>query len=157
VGEPYTVLQVGAYRVGVIGLTRYPESEPESYVFLDPWEVLAALVPEVSEQADTVILLTNLTYRATMELVATVPGVDLAIAALPMQLPSAAVPMPRTGTLVVTAEQPITNHSGRRVGRLALLVDSDGSLTAEAWESRAMGDEFGDDPFMKALLDEFRE
>jgi 2',3'-cyclic-nucleotide 2'-phosphodiesterase (5'-nucleotidase family) len=157
VGEPYTIVQIGPYRIGVIGLTRYPNGELADYEILEPKEVLVQLVPEVEGQVDMVILLTNMSYRSVMELVEAVPGIDLAVAALPRQLPDRAVRTPQTRALVVTADQALRAHSGRRVGRLVVMVGRDGALSREAWVSVAMGPEIADDPDMKALLDRFRE
>lgn len=157
VGEPYTIVQIGQYRIGVIGLTRYPNGELADYEILEPKEVLVQLVPEVEEQVDTVILLTNLSYRSAMELVEAVPGIDLVVAALPRQLPDRAVRTSRTRALVVTADQALPGHSGRRVGRLVVMVGREGALSRETWVSVAMGPEIADDPDMKALLDRFRE
>jgi 2',3'-cyclic-nucleotide 2'-phosphodiesterase (5'-nucleotidase family) len=156
VGDPYTILQAGSYRIGVIGLTRLPDGELPDYEFLGPEGVLAELVPEVGEQVDIVVLLTNLRYRATLELAKAVPGIDLVVAALPRQLPDHAVRAAHTGTLVVTAEQPLPLHTGRRVGKLTVKVDSDGTLRSEVWASTPMGPEFADDSHMKELLDEYQ-
>ena len=156
VGEPYTILQVGPYRIGVIGLTRTPEAQFADLTVLDPEEVLTKVVPEVGRQVHTVVLLTNLSYRAALDLAQTVPGIDLVIAALPRQLPEGAVRAPETGSLVVVAEQPLPRHSGRRVGELTVVVDSDGTLQRERWSSIAMGPEYADDPDMRKLLDRYR-
>lgn len=156
VGEPYTVLQAGSYRIGVIGLTRLPDAELSDFEVLDPEGVLTKLVPEVGEQVDAVVLLTSLGYRSALELAEVVPGIDLVVAALPRQLPDHAVRAPQTGTLVVTAEQPLPRHTGRRVGKLTVMVDSDGRLSGEVWESTALGPEVADDPDMRELLDEYR-
>ena len=156
VGEPYTILQIGSFRVGVIGLTRVPDSPLADFTILAPGDVLAGLVPEVDGQVDSVIVLTNLSYRSALELAQAVPGIDLVVAALPRQLPDRAVRAPETGSLVVTAEQPLPRHTGRRVGRLAVVIDGDGTLRDEVWMSVAMGPELADDPDMRDLLDEFR-
>jgi hypothetical protein len=66
-----------------------------------------------------------------------------------------ALRLPEVGTLVVTAEQPFPRHTGRRVGRLAVLIESDGSLSGESWTSVSMGSQFADDLLMSALLDRF--
>ena len=156
VGDPYAIFRVGSYRVGVIGLTRFPDSELAGYEFVEPEVSLAKVVPEVGEQADTVILLTNLRYRSALELAEAVPGIDLVVAALPRQLPDHAVRASQTRTLVVTAEQPLPRHTGRRVGKLTVMVDSDGTLRGEVWASLPMGPEIADDPHMKELLDEYQ-
>ncbi len=156
VGEPYTVLQVGPYRLGVIGLTRIPESELADFVVVDPMDVLAELVHEVAEQVDAVVLLTNLSYRSAAELAQKVSGIDLVVAALPRQLPERAVRTPGTSSLVVVAEQPLPRHSGRRVGKLSVVIDSAGRLKDKGWKSISMGPELADDPEMRDLLDEYR-
>lgn len=156
VGDPYTILQAGSYRIGVIGLTRLPDGDLDDYEFLDPEGVLANLVSEVGEQVEAVVLLTNFRYRSALELADAVPGIDLVIAALPRQLPDHAVRVPHTGTLGVTAEQPLPRHTGRRVGKLTVRVDSDGTLRSEVWASAPMGPEIADDPQMKELLDEYQ-
>jgi 2',3'-cyclic-nucleotide 2'-phosphodiesterase (5'-nucleotidase family) len=156
-GEPYTVLEVGPYRVGVIGLTRDPGVELGDYLFLEPDDVLAELVPQVDAQVDTVVLLTNVAYRSAIELADAVSGIDLVIAALPRQLPDRAVRTTQTGSWVVTAEQPFPGHSGRRVGTLTVVVQSDGTLRVEAWESIGLGPEIADDAAMRDLLQVYGE
>jgi 2',3'-cyclic-nucleotide 2'-phosphodiesterase (5'-nucleotidase family) len=155
VGERYIILQVGSFRVGVIGLTRVPDSQLGDFTVLEPEEVLAVLVPEVDGQADTVIVLTNLSYRSALKLAQTVPGIDLVIAALPRQLPDRAVRASEAGSLVISAEQPLPRHTGRRVGRLEITIDSDGALKDEVWRSIAMGPEIADDLDMRELLSEY--
>ena len=156
VGEPYTVLQVGLYRIGVIGLTRIPEDQLADFVVLDPIDVLTDLVPEVAGQADAVVLLTNLRYRSAVGLAQAIPGIDLVVAALPRQLPERALRTPETDSLVVVAEQPLPRHSGRRIGKLAVVLDDAGRLEDKGWKSIAMGPEFVDDPEMRDLLNEYR-
>jgi 2',3'-cyclic-nucleotide 2'-phosphodiesterase (5'-nucleotidase family) len=157
VGEPYTVLDVGPYRIGVIGITRATDDELADYVLLEPEAVLAELVPEVAEQADIIVLLTNMPYRSAADLARAVPGIDLVIAALPRQLPERAVRATETGSLVVAAEQPLPLHSGRRVGTLTVMMQSDGTLTDESWESVSLGPEIADDRAMSGLLEEYGE
>jgi 2',3'-cyclic-nucleotide 2'-phosphodiesterase (5'-nucleotidase family) len=154
--EPYTILEVGGQRVGVLGLTR-PENEQGSHFqVLNPLEVAPDYIEEIGKQADTVIVLTNVGYRAAQEIAMAVPGIDLLVAALPGQLPDRAWRAPGTGTLVVTAEQPLTGHSGRRVGRLAVVVSADGELTQETWASIPMNNTLVDDLRMQALLEGYR-
>jgi 2',3'-cyclic-nucleotide 2'-phosphodiesterase (5'-nucleotidase family) len=150
---PFTVLDVAGHRVGIIGLTRMPDKPQAGFEVLDLEQALARYVPQVATQADTVVLLTNAGYRAVMDMVTAVPGIDLAVTGLPDQLPRAAVRAPETGTIVVTAEQPVALHTGRRVGRLVLTIGGDGSLSGESWESVPLDNQFADDPQMKALLD----
>jgi 2',3'-cyclic-nucleotide 2'-phosphodiesterase (5'-nucleotidase family) len=153
---PYAVLDVGGHPVGIIGLTRPPDTAVDGFQVLDPQTALASYVPRVREQAGTVVLLTNLSYRAAMELAGAVPGIDLVVAALPDQLPRQAIRVPKTGTLIVAAEQPVAKHTGRRLGRLVVTIGSDGKLSGESWESAQMDKSLADDPLMAATLDKYR-
>jgi 2',3'-cyclic-nucleotide 2'-phosphodiesterase (5'-nucleotidase family) len=155
VTQPYTILKVGAQRVGVIGLTRLPDVELADFEYLEPKEALSPLVAEVRAQADSVILLTNMPYRSALELVQEVPGIDLLVAALPTQLPDRAVRVLETGTLAVTAEQPLPRHAGRRIGKLVVTLGGDGTLGDEFWASVPLGPSVGDDPEMGALLEKY--
>lgn len=154
--QPYTVLDVGGQRLGVIGLTRQPDTPLIGFQVLDAQQSLARYVPEVAGQADVVILLTNLDYRTGAALVRGVPGIDLLVSALPDQVPGQAVRLPETGTIVVAADHPTPGHTGRRVGRLVVRLGSDGTLGGESWRSVPMDGTIADDPEMRALLDSFR-
>jgi 2',3'-cyclic-nucleotide 2'-phosphodiesterase (5'-nucleotidase family) len=156
VAAPYALVEVGDRELAIIGLTRMSEESPAAFQVLDPAAAATEYVQEVRNRVDTVILLTNLNYRAGLALAEGVPGIDLLVAALPGQLPQAAVRIPATGTLVVAAEQPSPRHTGRRVGRLSVTIDADGGLVHRAWESVWMDGTIPDDLGMTAFLDAAR-
>jgi 5'-nucleotidase len=157
VTKPYTLLEVGGHRLGIIGLTRVPQESESAFRILDPQEAAARFVPEVARQVDTVIVLTNMKYRPALALAGAVPGIDLVVAAEPAQLPRQAARAPGTGTLVITAEQPLVRHTGRRVGKLVVTVGTGGDLTTVSWLSKAMDSRFPDDIQMKVLLERYQE
>lgn len=154
--RPFTVLEVNGHRLGVLGLTRQPDLPVPGFEVRDPGSTAAQYLPEIAQQAGTVVLLTNLAYRDALTLADEIAGIDLVIAALPDQLPEAAVRTPRTGALVVTAEQASPRHSGRRVGRLLVTLGSDGRLAGEQWESVWMDPSIADDPSMADLIEDYR-
>ncbi|MBN1136765.1 MAG: bifunctional metallophosphatase/5'-nucleotidase [Anaerolineae bacterium] len=156
VAEPYTILDVSGYKIGVIGLTRAEAAAPSGFQVLDPQQAAERYVPEVHEKADTVILLTNLEYNAALALARVVPGIDLLVGALPSQFPTQSVRAPDTGTLVVVADLATTGHSGRRVGVLLVTLGSDGSVTGEFWSARWIDKGIPDDPDMQALLGKYQ-
>jgi len=156
VAEPYTILDVGGRKVGVIGLTRAQGAAPAGFQVLDPQQALERYLPEVREKAGTVIVLTNLEHNAALALAQAVPGIDLVIGALPGQDPSESVRVPGTNALVVVADKASPGHSGRRVGVLLATLGSDGSLTGESWQSPWLGPAIADDPEMQVLLDKSR-
>ncbi len=153
---PYTILEVGDQHVGVVGLTRAADDVSSELQVRDPLDALAEYVPLVSEQADVVIVLTNTTYRSGLALAREVPGIDLMVAALPAQLPNQAIRAQDGGAIVVSAEQPLPRHTGRRVGKLALGIGSDGTLSEESWTSVPLDNTLIDDLEMTALLDRYR-
>lgn len=156
VAQPFSLEEFAGHRLAIVGLTRASEEVPDSFLVLNPSDVIAAVVDEASRQADTIILLTNLDYRSAMTLASAVPGIQLVVAALPGQLPTSVRAAPLTGTLVVAAEQPVARHTGRQVGKLAVTVLGDGSLMAEAWEIRRLDNTIPDSLAMAALLSRFR-
>jgi len=156
VAEPYTIVDVGGHKVGIIGLTRVEGTAPSGFQVLDPQAAASRYVPEVREEAGTVILLTNLEYNAALALARAVPGIDLVVGALPSQYPTQSVRVPDTNTLVVVADLATTGHSGRSVGTLRVTIGSDGSLTGESWSTRWIDKTIADDPAMQVLLDKFR-
>jgi 2',3'-cyclic-nucleotide 2'-phosphodiesterase (5'-nucleotidase family) len=150
--EPYAILEMGDHRIGILGLTRVPGTPKSGFQVLDPQQAVAQYVPEIAEQADTVVLLSSLRFQDALALVDAVPGVDLLVASLPEQLPNQVVHSPDTGTLAVVAEFPAPRHTGRRVGRLLVTVEDDGTLSSESWQSRSMDRQIADDPEMAELL-----
>jgi len=153
--EPYVVVSLGQHRVAIVGLTRVPNEPVVGFQILDPIQAATVTVAEAAQQADTVILLTNLEYDAAISLAENLAEVDLVIAALPTQVPKA-VERTVKGTLVVTADQPDVWGTGQRVGRLLVKLDSSGRLSDEQWESIVLDQTIPDDPDMKALLESYQ-
>jgi 2',3'-cyclic-nucleotide 2'-phosphodiesterase (5'-nucleotidase family) len=150
---PYVVLDVGAHKVGVVGLTRMPDEALADFEVTNLPEALKGAVAAVSEQADTVIVLTNMDYWGATALAMSVPGIDVMIGALADRVPAAAGRAPDTNTIVVVAESPSTEHAGRRVGRLEVGIAADGSVTETSWSSEWLDKSYPDDPMMDQLLD----
>ena len=153
---PYVIQEIGGFRVAIIGLTRVPKKVPVGFQLLDPAETAARYVSELADQADTIVLLTNVKYTQALPLVRTVPGIHLLVAAAPDVNPQQAVRMPDTGTLAVAAEAPIQRHTGRWVGKLVVTVGSDGRLALESWQAVSLAKSFADDPEMAALLESYQ-
>ncbi len=150
--QPYVIKEVGGRQVGVIGLTRVPSKARVGFEVLDPQEAAAQYVAEIADQADVIVILTNLGHQSALDLASSVPGIDLVVAALPGQPPSQVAKAQGTDTLVVCAENPAKRHTGRQVGRLAVTVESDGTLADEHWISKPLTKDIPDDPEMRALL-----
>ncbi len=79
---PYTIINAGGIRIGVIGLTAprvatYPQAK--TLIIPNPAETAKLLVPKLREQCDFVIALTHIGYPFDIQLAATVPGIDVII------------------------------------------------------------------------------
>ncbi|MGD8793013.1 MAG: hypothetical protein PVF47_10705 [Anaerolineae bacterium] len=153
--SPYTVLEAGPYRLGILGLTRAMKEPPPGIQVLDPQAALERYVPQLAGQAEVIIVLTNLGYRKAVTLVRAVPGIDLLVAARPDQLPEQAIRVPETTAWAVVADQPMTRHTGRRVGHLEVMVRSDGTLAEPSWVSVPLDATFADELEMTLLLKGF--
>jgi 2',3'-cyclic-nucleotide 2'-phosphodiesterase (5'-nucleotidase family) len=153
--SPYTILEVGSYRLCILGLTRPMKEPPPGIQILDPQAALEHYVPRLAGQAEVIVVLTNLGYRQALTLVRSVPGIDLLVAARPDQLPEQAIRAPDTMTWAVVADHPMPRHTGRRVGHFEVMVRSDGTLAEPSWVSIWLDARFTDDPEMALLLERF--
>jgi 2',3'-cyclic-nucleotide 2'-phosphodiesterase (5'-nucleotidase family) len=151
----YRVVEVGTYRAAIAGLTRPLEAPVDGIHVLDPLEAVRRILPEMTAQAELVILLTNLPFEQAQALAVELPGIDLVVAALPSQPPTQAVRLPGTGTVVVTAELPLPSYTGRQIGRTTVWLQPDGSLAGETFAAIPLGLLFDDDAEMAALLDRY--
>jgi 2',3'-cyclic-nucleotide 2'-phosphodiesterase (5'-nucleotidase family) len=149
---PYTILPVAGQRVALLGLTRPPEELLPDFRVLDPLETALQYVPELAQQAETIIILTNLDFRSAWALAEAVPGIALVVAGLPQNMPDRAARTATNGTLVVAADPPAPGHTARWLGRLAVNLDGDGGLTGESWLAVPLDNGVPDDPDMQALL-----
>jgi 5'-nucleotidase/UDP-sugar diphosphatase len=154
--ESYTLMEVDGHAIGIIGLTAPSPQDVPGFAILDPKPALVQTVSEVRGKAATIVVLTNMVYDEVLALAGAVPGIDLVVAARPNQLPTQVAHASGTGTLVVTAEQPLLKHSGRRVGRLEVMLAADGRLQDRSWQSLPMTTQYVDDPAMTALLNRLR-
>jgi 5'-nucleotidase/UDP-sugar diphosphatase len=149
--EPYTLLEVGGHTVGLIGLT-WDETRvaSEEFVVLDAEEALRAYVPQLAEQADIIILLSNMGHDDDLGLAAKVPGIDLVVGG------RTRIPLPQAlrdftnDTLVVQA-----GSLGQWFGRITLNLDSSGVVTQHHDELLLLTEDYADDSEMRAFLDNF--
>jgi 2',3'-cyclic-nucleotide 2'-phosphodiesterase (5'-nucleotidase family) len=153
--QPYTVLDVGGHKVGIIGLT-WDGLSPDDpsiqgkFLLLKADLVLPQYVSEVSRQAGIVILLSNMGFEEDQRLSSTVPGIDLIVGGRSRIPMNEAWRNETTGTLIVQA-----GAQGEWIGRRALHIDSAGVVTAHQDELIYLTDEFADDPEMRAFLDNY--
>ena len=83
--KPYIIKQVGALKVGIIGLA-YPGSAAivkaesvKGLTFLDGVETVSKLLPEVRPQVDLLVVLSHLSFTGDQDLAARVKGIDVIV------------------------------------------------------------------------------
>ena len=149
--QPYTLLEVGGHTIGLIGLT-WDEAQQasEEFVLRDAEEALRAYVPEVAEQADIIILVSNMGHEDDLALAAKVPGIDLVVGG------RTRIPLPQAlrdftnDTLVVQA-----GSLGQWFGRITLYFDSSGVVTRHHDELLLLTEDYAEDSQMRAFLDQY--
>jgi 2',3'-cyclic-nucleotide 2'-phosphodiesterase (5'-nucleotidase family) len=154
--QPYTVLNVGDHKVGIIGLTwdglrADDPSVKDKFLLLKADLVLPQYVTEVSQQADIVILLSNMGFEEDQRLSYAVPGIDLIVGGRSRMPMAEAWQNETTGTLIVQA-----GAQGEWIGRRTLRIDSAGTATGHQDELVYLTDDFADDPEMRAFLDNYK-
>jgi 2',3'-cyclic-nucleotide 2'-phosphodiesterase (5'-nucleotidase family) len=150
--QPYVVLERGDHKVGIIGLTWDQAMTIDNQLtLLKASEVLPKYVAEVGQQADVVIVLSNMGWDEDLALASSIPGIDLIVGG------RSRIPMPEsqpadgTGTLVVQA-----GSQGEWVGRRILTVDGAGQITARKDELLYLTEDYADDAEMRAFLDNYQ-
>ncbi|MDA0710372.1 MAG: 5'-nucleotidase C-terminal domain-containing protein, partial [bacterium] len=119
--QPYSVVQAGVFRVGILGLGDRHEGI---------WAgdaVLAAkyYLPIIKSQADVVVLVTSLGFEADSVLAASVPGIDLIVGRF----------LPDSGSKTTHVNGVSIRHAGamgQSVGRVDLVIGKSGVTVRSA-------------------------
>ena len=76
---PYVVVKVAGHRIALLGLTRLPSGPLADFQVQDPFQAASLMLPGLANEAETIILLTNMEYRSALELAAAVPGIGMTV------------------------------------------------------------------------------
>jgi len=150
--EPYLIKDIGGHRIGILGLTAADASNAPDFSVYDPLEVAHRYLPELSRQADVVIVLSNLGTTLDQQLVTEFPQVDLIIGGRPTARPKQALRVEGSQAFILIAEKPSIGHAGRFLGIAHLQIDGEGNITECQWQTKALSPDVADDPEMRALL-----
>jgi 2',3'-cyclic-nucleotide 2'-phosphodiesterase (5'-nucleotidase family) len=132
-GIDYLVTEIGGVEVGffaLIGsneLTTVKKQEGVEFKSVDPVRAASRIVPELREQVEVVVLMSQLSPNETRNLIESVPGIDVALYG---RQPSW---KQRARTIGSTICQE-TGLRGQYLGELVLIVDPDGRIVD--WGSR---------------------
>lgn len=153
--QPYTVLEKGGRKIGIIGVTsdlaRLTLGDVgRRYTFLKPGEVLSTYVAEVAKETNTIVVLSNMGYEEDRRLSSVVSGISLIVGGRsPIDLAEGWC-NEETGTVVLLGG---TECQG--FGRCWLHLDGSGVVDERSCELLLLTDEYPDDLEMRAFLDNY--
>lgn len=123
--EPYVVREIGGHRVAIVGATE--PGTAKGFQVEDPTEALRRLLPEIASRADIIILVTHTPVSLTRQIIADVPGMDVAVCGGNELLPTGER---LEDTLLVHADVASPGHAGRQLGLAVVDFDGAGNLTS---------------------------
>ncbi len=127
-GVPYKIFTINGVKVAVMGLmgggefATVPKVKGTEFAFQDPFQQAAAMVPALHKKAELVVLMSQMSPTDTDRLIATVPGIDVALYG---QRPSYDQDAKKVGGTIVNQ----TGVRGQYVGDLVVIVDPAGKVT----------------------------
>lgn len=155
--EPYTIVERGGLRVGVIGIT-----EPDGEIFMrtsgltgiiktrDAADVLAKYMPELHSKADLVIVLSRLGLDRDKVIASEVPGIDIIIGSgsrTIMEEPA------RVGDTLIVQQ----GYQGEWIGRTEISFDKDGKIVTANTQGIALTPDYADDPEVADLAQRWNQ
>lgn len=149
-GQPYVIREIAGHKVGIIGLTE--AGNIVGFSVADPLATAKSIVPQVSRQADIVILLTHTPVSVARKIADEVPGIDLIVTGGDESL--AAGEVTKSGALLVHADTATPGHAGRNLGIIMADFDSHGKLIKQASSVISLAEGLPEDPDMVAWVQE---
>lgn len=145
IAQPYAILQVGDRSVAIIGLTG--GADIPGIDIREPTDAVRAVVGEIGDRADILILLSHAGLKANRKTAQQVPELDLVISGGGKWITQEAERAER-GPVVVQADLSTPAHAGRQIGVGAWTFGSGGELDHYEWQNLPLGPEIADDPEM---------
>lgn len=152
--QPYTILERGGVRFGVIGVTE-PEALQapgvrEAAQVLDPVGAVKKYLAEIKGQSDVLIVLSHLGVERDRALAQAIPEIALIIGGRSRKL----MPAPDiVGNTVITQ----MGYDGEWLGRLDVTLDAQGRVHDPQSTVIELGPDVADDARLKALVDSYKE
>jgi 2',3'-cyclic-nucleotide 2'-phosphodiesterase (5'-nucleotidase family) len=153
---PYLIVEKGGIRFGIVSVLD-PEqkiltmaAKEQEFQVDDPVATLKAILPEIRQKAQTVILLAHLGDQKTEQLLQEVSGIDVAVIGHSSRSLNTERAVGKTALLSAVFE-------GRELGRADLEIGSDGSVQAFSIQLTEMDDKIASDPTVQQKVDQFKD
>jgi len=167
VGQPFALFEIGKTQIGLIallGVREFNLCKPPDTVRLqcqDPKTAAEAVLPELRQKADLIVLLSQMSTEETDRFLEEVDGIDVALYG---QRASYEEEAKRQGDTIVNQ----VGQKGQYLGKLILSLDRESRLDGFRSENAPLDTKFGEDKAVatrveacetqaKALLAEYRK
>jgi len=153
---PYTIVERGGRKVGILGLTGSEQPMPlelfDGHVvdLLNPLEAASQYVAEMSGETDIIVVLSNLGLDTDELLAEELPGIDLIVGGLTRKL--LVEPRHVGETVIVQA-----GYRGEWIGWVTLDIDSSGAVTGSGGGVVILDDKVMDDSEMLTFVTKAKE
>ncbi|RJP76955.1 MAG: hypothetical protein C4524_09410 [Candidatus Zixiibacteriota bacterium] len=149
----WVIRQAGDLTIGVVGLgavrpLEMHRARVDSLEFTAPEPALRRALDQVRPQCDRVILLTDLTSRATREIARTIPEIDLVISTMELTPTQG---LRRVGQAWVAG----TSRQGKAITTIGLTPVTEDSLAA-TFSKALLDSTYRDDPRVARLISEYQ-
>ena len=147
-GEDFVILEKAGHRIAVIGLTdpqMVAEITDGKVPVLEPVERLMAIVDEVKDEVDAIVVLSHLGMLFDINIAQIIPDITLIVSGKDLEVFDP--PLDRDGLLIVSA-----GSRGEFIGRIDLDFDADGNLTSYKAHMQPLTDEIVEDTEMQAWM-----
>ncbi len=157
--QPYLLRQVGNHTVAIIGVSANKALSASKSLGIgmtieDPTQAVSRTVEalKAKEQADVVILLSNLTQQENAALARTIPGIDVIIGGSDASIMGPQPVEGPEGKVVLHA----TGNQGKYLGTLKVDFDDEGRVVSYTGKDLPLtSDKYADDAVMLQLLDKY--
>ncbi len=149
--DPYTIVEIGGRKVGILGLTGSEGSMPQDLIggdvvdLLKPLEVASQYIAEMFTETDIIVVLSHLGLDMDELLAQEIPGIDLIVGGLTRKL--LVEPWVVDRTVIVQA-----GYRGEWIGRVTLDIDSAGDVTNAEGSVVVLDDKVQDDAEMLTFV-----
>jgi 2',3'-cyclic-nucleotide 2'-phosphodiesterase (5'-nucleotidase family) len=145
--QPYTIVELGRRKVGIIGLTS-SEAGREEIEFLEPIETARRYVAALSKETNFIIVLSHLGEDMDKKLAAEVSGIDLIVGGHSKK--TSVLQHGKTGAIIARA-----GHYGKWIGVIRLHINSYGEVTDYEGKAVLLTPDFPDDEEMQSFLQSY--
>lgn len=146
--QEYVIRNIDGHQVAIIGVTE--QGNVPEFTVADPVEALGQVLPDMKQEADIVIVLTNAPASWARKIASTMDGIDLIVVGGDEPLPAGE--MTEAGTVIVHADVAMPGHAGRNMGLVTLNFNGQGEVTDYTSTIIKLMDTLEEDPEMLKWL-----